>query len=107
MKTSLHHTISLIVCAALALTLSLPVHAVEISEEQTAAAAQLQLRGLMAGDEYGDLHLDEMLTRAELACLISPIVLNPEHVTPACQNTHSSHQRAGRRISPKGSSRGF
>lgn len=81
MKTSLHHTISLIVCAALALTLSLPVHAVEISEEQTAAAAQLQLRGLMAGDEYGDLHLDEMLTRAELACLINPIVLNPEHVT--------------------------
>ena len=80
MKTSLHHTISLIVCAALALTLSLPVHAVEISEEQTAATAQLQLRGLMTGDEYGDLHLDEMLTRAELACLISPIVLNPEHV---------------------------
>lgn len=80
MKTSLHHTISLIVCAALALTLSLPVHAVEISEEQTAAAAQLQLRGLMTGDEYGNLHLDEMLTRAELACLISPIVLNPEHV---------------------------
>lgn len=34
----------------------------------------------MNGDEHGDLHLDKGLTRAELACLISPIVLNPEHV---------------------------
>lgn len=58
-----------------------PAQAAESPSPQEIAAAQLQLRGLMAGDEYGDLHLDEMLTRAELACLINPIVLNPEHVT--------------------------
>ena len=34
----------------------------------------------MSGDEHGDLNLDKALTRAELTCLISPIVLNPEHV---------------------------
>ena len=43
--------------------------------------AHLQAEGLMNGDEHGDLHLDKGLTRAELACLISPIVLSPEHVT--------------------------
>ena len=34
----------------------------------------------MSGDEHGDLNLNKALTRAELTCLISPIVLNPEHV---------------------------
>lgn len=34
----------------------------------------------MSGDEHGDLNLDKALTRAELTCLISPIVLNLEHV---------------------------
>ena len=34
----------------------------------------------MSGDEHGDLNLNMALTRAELTCLSSPIVLNPEHV---------------------------
>ena len=34
----------------------------------------------MSGDEHGDLNLDKALTQAELTCLISPIVLNLEHV---------------------------
>ena len=47
---------------------------------QELAAARLQSEGLMKGDENGELHLEDDLTRAELACLISPIILNPEHV---------------------------
>lgn len=57
-----------------------PAQAAESPSPQEIAAAHLQAEGLMNGDEHGDLHLDKGLTRAELACLISPIVLNPEHV---------------------------
>ena len=57
-----------------------PAQAAESPSPQGIAATRLQAEGLMNGDEHGDLHLDKGLTRAELACLISPIVLNPEHV---------------------------
>lgn len=57
-----------------------PAQAAESPSPQKIAATRLQAEGLMNGDEHGDLHLDKGLTRAELACLISPIVLNPEHV---------------------------
>lgn len=57
-----------------------PAQAAESPSPQEIAATRLQAEGLMNGDEHGDLHLDKGLTRAELACLISPIVLNPEHV---------------------------
>ncbi len=57
-----------------------PAQAAEFPSPQEIAATRLQAEGLMNGDEHGDLHLDKGLTRAELACLISPIVLNPEHV---------------------------
>lgn len=54
-------------------------HAAEPANQQE-AAAKLQAQGLLVGDENGDLHLEDTLTRAELACLLSPIILNPEHV---------------------------
>lgn len=57
-----------------------PAQAAESPSPQEIAATRLQAEGLMNGDEHGDLHLDKGLTLAELACLISPIVLNPEHV---------------------------
>lgn len=57
-----------------------PAQAAESPSPQEIAATRLQAEGLMNGDEHGDLHLDKGLTRVELACLISPIVLNPEHV---------------------------
>lgn len=54
--------------------------AAETPTEQELAAARLQVQGIMAGDGNGELRLDDTLTRAELACLLSPISLNPEHV---------------------------
>ena len=63
-----------------------PAQAAESPSPQEIAATRLQAEGLMNGDEHGDLHLDKGLTRAELACLISPIVLNPEHV--ACERDY-------------------
>ena len=49
-----------------------PVQAAEAPSPQELAAARLQSEGLMKGDENGELHLEDDLTRAELACLISP-----------------------------------
>lgn len=54
--------------------------AAETPTEQELAAARLQAQGIMAGDGNGGLRLEDALTRAELACLLSPLSLNPEHV---------------------------
>lgn len=73
--------ISLLLVGAMATaTLISPIQAAEVPSPQEIAAARLQAEGLMAGDETGDLRLDKPLTRAEMACLISPMILNPEHV---------------------------
>ena len=45
-----------------------PVQAAEAPSPQELAAARLQSEGLMKGDENGELHLEDDLTRAELAC---------------------------------------
>ena len=45
-----------------------------------AMTAALLTGPAQAAESPSPLHLDKGLTRAELACLISPIVLNPEHV---------------------------
>ena len=74
-------TITLLLAGAMTMaTLVSPVQAVEVPTAQELAAARLQSEGLMKEDENGELHLEDGLTRAELACLISPIILNPEHV---------------------------
>ena len=73
MKNSLNHFAISLVCAALIFTMSFHSFAAEAPTEQELAAASLQAQGLLAGDENGDLHLDAPLTRAQLACLLSPI----------------------------------
>lgn len=65
---------------AAALLAAPAAQAAEIPTEYEIAAARLQTQGIMVGDEHGSLRLDDTLTRAELACLLSPISLNPEHV---------------------------
>ncbi len=72
--------LDLLLCAVLAVSCAVPALAAEGPSEQELAAARLQAKGLLNGDENGDLHLDAPLTRAQMACLLSPISLNPEHV---------------------------
>lgn len=66
--------------AMLIASLSIPAYAADNLTEQETAAASLKAQGIMAGDENGNMHLEDTLTRAQLACLLSPISLNPEHV---------------------------
>lgn len=65
---------------AAALLTAPAAQAAETPTAQELAAARLQAQGIMAGDGNGELRLEDTLTRAELACLLSPISLNPEHV---------------------------
>ena len=77
-KTGVPKLLAIVLSAAL---LAGPaVHAAEPASQQEEAAARLQAQGLLVGDGNGDLRLEDTLTRAELACLLSPISLNPEHV---------------------------
>lgn len=61
--------LTLLLCAAL--TLSLAVPALATQSEQETAAAWLKEKGILTGDQNGNLHLSSGLTRAELAVILT------------------------------------
>lgn len=61
--------LTLLLCAAL--TLSLTVPALAIQSEQETAAAWLKENGILTGDQNGNLNLGSGLTRAELAVILT------------------------------------
>lgn len=54
-----------------ALTLSLAIPALDVQTELETAAAWLKENGILTGDQNGNLHLDSGLTRAELAVILT------------------------------------
>lgn len=78
MKKSLSCLITGITCTLLIVSLTFRAHAAPAERET--AASRLQAQGLLAGDQNGDLRLEETLTRAQLAVLLSQISVNPEHI---------------------------
>ena len=69
-----------LILTALLLSLTGNAFAAGISTEQQTAASYLREAGVMVGDSNGDMMLDQGLTRAQLAALLTRIVANPEHV---------------------------
>ena len=63
--------LTLLLCAALTLSLAIPVVAVDARTEQETAAAWLKEKGILTGDQNGNLHLGSGLTRAELAVILT------------------------------------
>lgn len=61
--------LTLLLCAAL--TLSLAVPALAVQSEQETAAAWLKENGILSGDQNGNLNLGSGLTRAELAVILT------------------------------------
>ena len=61
--------LTLLLCAAL--TLSLAVPALAVQSEQETAAAWLKENGILTGDQNGNLNLASGLTRAELAVILT------------------------------------
>lgn len=61
--------LTLLLCAALALSLAVPALATQ--SEQETAAAWLKENGILTGDQNGDLNLGSSLTRAELAVILT------------------------------------
>ena len=70
---------SAILCFSLALAFSISASAVS-QNEVTEAASYLRERGVMVGNQDGDMMLDSGLTRTELAVLLTRITVNPEHL---------------------------
>lgn len=66
--------------AILVLGMTVPAMAANGKAEQEAAAAYLREAGIMLGNESGDMMLDQGLTRAQMAALLTRVVANPEHV---------------------------
>ena len=62
---------SLLLCAALMLTMAVPAYAAGATQEAETAGAYLFDKGILLGDASGDLKLDKGLTRAELAAILT------------------------------------
>ena len=61
--------LTLLLCAALVLSLAVPALAAQ--SEQATAAAWLKENGILSGDQNGNLNLASGLTRAELAVILT------------------------------------
>ena len=71
--------VSAVLCIALAL--SICTHATAATpDELWLAAESLREQGIMVGDQTGSLHLDDSLTRAELAAILCRLRVNQEHI---------------------------
>mgnify|MGYP003308825336 CR=1 FL=1 len=74
------HLIACTLLCAISLSLFAPAHAANAATELDMAAAYLNEHGIMVGNEAGNMMLDQGLTRAQLAAILTRINANPEHV---------------------------
>lgn len=75
------HLIACTLLCALSLSLFAPAHAANGVTELDMAAAYLSEHGIMVGNVAGNMMLDQGLTRAQLAAILTRINANPEHIT--------------------------
>ena len=80
MKRPIKHAFLCIMICAIALSSSPAVSAAGTVSEEHTATAYLHEQGIMVGDATGDMMLDQSLTRAQLAIILTRIVANPEHI---------------------------
>lgn len=64
----------------LCLGMSLSALAAETPSETELATAYLREKGIMVGDEHGNMNLDRTLNRLELAAVLARVVANPDHI---------------------------
>ena len=83
--------LTILLCGVLTLSLSCTALAAEYAGDTEAAAAFLREQGIMIGDENGNMRLNEGLSRAELAVLLTRLhggpELDPEPYLWACYFT--------------------
>jgi len=80
MKRYFNKLMTCALACAICLSAAVPAFAAESKSELNTAAAYLRKKGIMVGDETGDMMLDKGLTRAHLAALLTRIIGNPNHV---------------------------
>lgn len=78
-----NYTKRMIACAAacaISLTMVTSSNAVANQSEAAEAVAYLKEHQIMNGDQNGNMLLDQGLTRAQMAVMLSKIMVNPEHL---------------------------
>lgn len=80
MKNCLKSLLAGTLAAVLGMSTAIPVSAADVATEQHTAAAYLSQQKIMVGNEDGDMMLEQGLTRAQMAALLTRIVANPEHI---------------------------
>lgn len=68
------------ILVAFLLSLTGTAFAAGTNTEQQTAATYLREAGIMVGDTNGDMMLDQGLTRAQMATLLTRIIANPDHI---------------------------
>ena len=63
--------LSMVLVCTLCLSMAVPATAAALPSDLETAAAYVRERGIMAGDQNGNLNLDAGLNRAELAVLLT------------------------------------
>ena len=71
---------TILILTVFLLSLTGNVFAVGANAEQQVAADYLREAGIMVGDTNGDMMLDQGLTRAQMAAVLTRIVANPDHI---------------------------
>ena len=72
--------VTLLLSVLLTFTLAIPALAGSLDSEIATATQFLQAKGILQGNESGDLQLEKPLTRAELAVIASRLTVNQEHL---------------------------
>ena len=80
MKKPIKHAFVCIMICAIALSAFPAASAAGITSEEHTAAAFLHEQGIMVGNESGNMMLDQGLTRAQLAAILTRINANPDHI---------------------------
>lgn len=74
------HIKILALTAVMLIAFTVSVFAGDAVSQQQNAAAYLREAGIMVGDVAGDMMLNQSMTRAQLAVILTRIVANPEHI---------------------------
>lgn len=80
MKRTIRWMTANVLACVLCLGAAVPALAAEAPAEKTTAAAFLREKGIMVGNENGDMMLDSGLTRAQLAAILARVTVNPDHL---------------------------
>lgn len=86
MRSCCKKILASVICCSLSLALCSNAFAVAVQDEVIEAANYLRSHQIMVGNQNGDMMLEQGLTRAQMAVMLSRIIANPEHLNAEQQH---------------------